>query len=47
MGESIEGTPVADDDVEEILADEESVEETARSLPQAGSDADPGSMMNR
>lgn len=47
MSESIDDTPVADDEVEEILADEESVEEAARSLPEEGSDDDPGSMMNR
>jgi len=47
MSESIDDTPVADDEVEEILADEESVEEAARSFPEVGSDDDPGSMMNR
>jgi len=47
MSESIDDTPVADDEVEEILADEESVEEAARSLPEEGSDDDPGSVMNR
>ena len=47
MSESIDDTPVADDEAEEILADQESVEEVARSLPEAGSDDDPGSMMNR
>ena len=43
MSESIDDTPVADDEVEEILADEEA----ARSLPEEGSDDDPGSMINR
>lgn len=47
MSESIDDTPVADDEVEETLANEGSPEETARSLPEAGSDDDPGSMMNR
>jgi hypothetical protein len=47
MSESIDDTPVADDEVEEILADEESDEEAARSLPEEGSDDDPGSMINR
>ena len=47
MSESIDDTPVADDEVEEILADEESDEEVARSLPEEGSDGDPGSMINR
>ena len=47
MSESIDDTPVADDEVEEILADEESAEEAARSLPEEGSDDDPGSIMNR
>ncbi|HEX5332282.1 MAG TPA: hypothetical protein VFW79_06525 [Cellulomonas sp.] len=47
MSESIDDTPVADDEVEEVLADEESDEEAERSLPQEGSDDDPGSMINR
>jgi hypothetical protein len=47
MSESIDDTPVADDEVEEILADEEADEEAARSLPEEGSDDDPGSMINR
>ena len=47
MSESIENTPVADDDVEETLAGEQSEEEAARSLPAEGSDDDPGSMINR
>jgi len=47
MSESIDDTPVADDEVEEILADEESDEAAARSLPEEGSDDDPGSMINR
>ena len=46
MSENIDDTPVADDEVEETLADEESVEEAARSLPEEGSDDDPGSKMN-
>ena len=47
MSESIDDTPVADDEVEEILADEESDEEVARCFPEEGSDDDPGSMINR
>jgi len=47
MSENIDDTPVADDEVEEILADEESEEEVARDFPQDGSDDDPGSMINR
>jgi len=47
MSESIDDTPVADDEVEEILADEESDEEAARCFPQEGSDDDPASMINR
>ncbi len=47
MSENIDDTPVADDEVEEILADEESEEEVARDSPQDGSDGDPGSMINR
>ena len=47
MSESIDDTPVADDEVEEILADEETDEEAGRSLPEEGSDDDPGSMINR
>ncbi|MHB1490289.1 MAG: hypothetical protein ACYCTH_07280 [Cellulomonas sp.] len=47
MSESIDDAPVADDVVEEILADEVSDEEVARCFPQEGSDDDPGSMMNR
>ena len=47
MSESIDDTPVADDEVEEVLADEESDEEVARAFPQEGSDDDPGSMINR
>jgi hypothetical protein len=46
MSESIDDTPVPDDDVEEVLADEEDPEEAARSLPEIGSDDDPGSMIN-
>jgi len=47
MSESIENNPVAEDDVEAVVASEESDEEAARSLPAEGSDDDPGSMINR
>ncbi len=46
MSESIDDTPVADDEVEEVLVDEEPDEEAARSFPDDGSDDDPGSMIN-
>ncbi|MGV8977815.1 MAG: hypothetical protein ACOH17_07210 [Cellulomonas sp.] len=46
MSEGIDDTPVASDEVEEVLADEESDVEAERSLPQEGSDGDPGSMLN-
>lgn len=46
MSEGIDDTPVASDEVEQILADEESDVEAGRSLPQEGSDDDPGSMIN-
>lgn len=42
----INDAPGPQDDVEEVLAEEEDLEETARSLPEAGTDTDPGSMLN-
>jgi hypothetical protein len=47
MSENIDGAPGAEDEVEAVLADEESDDEVARSLPEDGSDDDPGSMINR
>ena len=47
MSENVEGTPVADEEVAEVQANEETVEETARSMPEVGTDEDPGSMLNR
>ena len=46
MSESTERTPEADDTVDEVLAEEQTTEEDARSFPEAGSDDDPGSIMN-
>lgn len=46
MSESTDRTPEADDTVDEVLAEEETTEEDARSFPQVGSDDDPGSLMN-
>lgn len=46
MSESTERTPEADDTVDEVLAEEETTEEDARSFPQEGTDDDPGSLMN-
>ena len=47
MSEIPVSAPGPDDDVEEILDDEISDEEAARSLPDQGSADDPGSTMNR
>jgi hypothetical protein len=46
MSESTERTPEADDTVDEVLAEQQTTEEDARSFPETGSDDDPGSMLN-
>lgn len=46
MSESTDRTPEADDTVDEVLAEEQTTEEDARSFPETGSDDDPASQMN-
>ncbi len=46
MTEPIDDAPAPSDEVEAILDDEATDDAAARSLPQAGSDDDPGSEMN-
>ena len=46
MSESVTDAPVPDDDVEETQAGEQDQQHAARSLPEAGTDDDPGTQIN-